>query len=116
MKRSFSSFKSSLIQLKMTTFGKNATCPASQDLLAFEKGETSFRDNAKIKQHLGICELCSAEVELYSRFPQPNETVTCEEMPLPLHQLAEALLANSHKEFSLFQKLLSENEDYLVNY
>ncbi len=100
----------------MIGFCKNVTCPASQDLLAFQKRETAPGENIRIQQHLESCEFCSAEVELYSRFPQSNEAVSCEEMPLPLHQLAEALLSNPRKEFSLFNKLLSESEDYLVNY
>lgn len=116
MKKRFLSLKSSFIPLKMIGFCKNVTCPASQDLLAFQKGETLLQENAEIQRHLELCEFCSIEVELYSRFPQSNETVAYEEMPLPLHQLAEALLSNSHKEFSLFNKLLNESEDYLVNY
>jgi len=32
------------------------------------------------------------------------------EIPIPLLELAEALLGNKHKDFSVLNKLLSENE------
>ena len=39
-----------------------------------------------------------------------EETIVEVEIPLPLYELAEALLSNKHKEFSLLNKLLNESE------
>jgi hypothetical protein len=114
MKRRFLSRKSSLIPLQMIPFCKNVQCPASQDLLAFQKGETSLRENEEIRQHLGSCEFCAAEFELYQHFPQSEEAVTSTEIPLPLFQLAEALLGSRRKKFSLLNKLLNENKGTFV--
>jgi hypothetical protein len=110
MKRNFLSYKNSMFSLKMITFCKSVNCPASQDLLAFQKGETSVKENADIVRHLESCEFCAAEVEFYSHFPQSEEKIASADIPLPLYQLAEALLGSSKKKFSLLNKLLSETD------
>lgn len=115
MKRNFLICKSSMLSLKMITFCKDVNCPASQDLLAFQKGETSNKENAEIARHLETCEFCAAEVEFYLHVPQNEETVGTVEIPLPLYQLAEALLSNGQKKFSLLNKLLNENEGLTLN-
>lgn len=97
-----------MLSIKMITFCKNANCPASQDLLAFQKGEATNKESEAIRNHLKLCEFCAAEVEFYIHFPQNEEKVVSVEIPLPLFQLAEALLNNRHKEFSLLDKLLLE--------
>lgn len=99
-----------MLSIKMITFCKNANCPASQDLLAFQKGETTEKENNAIGGHLKSCEFCAAEIEFYAQFPQDSETIASVEIPLPLFQLAEALLNNRHKEVSLLNKLLIEAE------
>lgn len=104
------SSKNSMFSLKMITFCKSVNCPASQDLLAFQKGETSVKENADIVPHLESCEFCAAEVEFYSHFPQSEEMVASVDIPPPLYQLAEALLGSRQKKFSLLNKLLNENE------
>ena len=96
----------------MITFCKNADCPASQDLLAFQKGETTLQENAEIQRHLEVCEFCAAEVELYSHYPQSEEIITSTEIPLPLYQLAEALMSNQRKKFSLLNQLFNESCNY----
>lgn len=110
MKRIFWSYKNSMFSLKMITFCKSVNCPASQDLLAFQKGETSLGENSDIARHLESCEFCAAEVEFYSHFPQSEEMIASVDIPPPLYQLAEALLGSSKKKFSLLNKLLNENE------
>lgn len=112
MKRRFLSRTSSRIQLKMITFCKDVSCPASQDLVAFQKGETSFRENADIQRHLESCEFCAAEIELYAHFPQSEESIASVDIPLPLFQLAEALLGNRNKKFSLLNSLANESEEF----
>ena len=94
----------------MVTFCKSANCPASQKLLAFQNGETTEKEKQLIRKHLAGCEFCAAEVEFYAHYPQSDETISEVDIPLPLYELAEALLSNRHKDFSLLNKLLSENE------
>lgn len=115
MKRKFMSFSNSPISMKMIAFNKNVNCPASQDLLAFEKGETTFAENTEILCHLESCEFCAAEVEFYAHFVPSEETVASVDIPLPLYQLAEALLSSGQKKFTMLNKLLNENEELSLN-
>lgn len=94
----------------MITFCKDKNCPSSQELLAFQNGDASSKERGKIETHLELCEFCSSEVEFYAHYPQSEETVATVEIPIPLLELAEALLGNKHKDFSALNKLLSENE------
>ena len=96
--------------LKMVTFCKDTNCPSSQELLAFQNSETSPGDCEEIEAHCAICEFCSSEVEFYAHYPQSEETVATVEIPIPLLELAEALLGNKHKDFSALNKLLCEKE------
>jgi hypothetical protein len=77
---------------KMSNFCKNGSCPDSHDLLAFQNGDLEVADSVELRAHLAECEFCSAEVEFYSHYPQPEESVESPEMPKPLAELAEALL------------------------
>ena len=101
-----------MFSLKMITFCKSANCPASQKLLAFQNGETARKERKTISQHLTACEFCAAEVEFYAHYPQTaeEETVAKTEIPVPLFELASALLGNKHKDFSLLNQLLCQNE------
>ena len=112
MKRNFLSRTDclfSLNALKMINFCKNSSCPTSEVLLAFQKGEICREDTEVVRQHLTGCEFCATEVEFYARFPQSEDACIETKIPLPLYQLAEALLSNNHRRFSLLNKLLSEN-------
>lgn len=99
--------------IKMMTFCKSPKCPSSETLLAFQRGEISGAPAQKIEEHMGGCEFCPAEVEFYTRFPQSDEptgmTATVE-IPVPLFQLAQALLGNKKEGSELLDKLASENE------
>ena len=99
-----------MFSLKMVTFCKNSNCPSSQELLAFADSEFSVKEREKIETHLGMCEFCASEVEFYAHYPQAEETVAKVEIPIPLYELAEALLGNKHKDFFTLNKLLCENE------
>jgi hypothetical protein len=94
----------------MVTFCKNVVCPSSQDLLVYQRGETSSWETAKIEMHIAECEFCASEVEFYAHYPQAEEPVGWVEIPRPLYELAEALLGNKHKDFSFLNRLLCENE------
>jgi len=103
-----------MFSLKMVTFCKSSDCPSSQDLLAFESGSLPFKPSRKIETHLVTCEFCAAEVEFYAHYPQSEETVATVEIPIPLYELAEALLSNRHKDFLLLNKLLCEKESVKI--
>jgi hypothetical protein len=108
MKRKFTSYQNSPVSMKMIAFNKNANCPASQDLLAFQKGETTLAENTEILRHLESCEFCAAEIDFYTHVALNEETVASVEIPLPLFQLAEALLSSGQKKFSMLNKLLNK--------
>jgi lipoate synthase len=96
---------------KMITFCKNATCPSSQNLLRFQKSEISFEEGELISRHIGVCDFCAAEVEFYAHYPQSEEEKIAKvEIPVPLFELASALLGNKHKDFSMLNQLLCQNE------
>lgn len=99
-----------MFSLKMITFCKSANCPSSQKLLSFQNSEAAEKDARQIRTHLTACEFCEAEVEFYAHYPPSEERVAEVDIPLPLYELAEALLSNRHKDYSLLDRLLSENE------
>ncbi len=99
-----------MFSIKMITFCKSASCPASQDLLAFQRREIPYKEVDPIRDHLKACEFCGAEIEFYEHFPQDEENIVSVDIPLPLFQLAEALLNNRHQDTSLLNKLLANTE------
>ena len=98
----------------MLTFCKSAICPSSRDLLTYQTGEVSLCGGERIEAHLAVCEFCASEVEFYAHYPQSDETVATVEIPIPLYELAQALLNNKHKDFSVLNQLLNENEGLKV--
>ena len=99
--------------IKMMTFCKSTKCPSSESLLSYQRGEVTGKPAQRIEKHLEGCEFCIAEVEFYGRFPQPEESTTSAatvEIPIPLLELAEALLSSKKEGFRLLNKLASENE------
>lgn len=114
MKRRFLSKTSSVIPLKMINFCKSVDCPTSQDLLAFQEGETAVGEIEEIRRHLDSCEFCAAELELYEHYPQAEEAPESTDIPQPLFLLAEALLGSRRKKFTLLNKLLNENKGLSV--
>ena len=99
-----------MVSIKMITFCKTKNCPAPSELLEFQSDNYCLGKNEFIRAHLKVCEFCAAEVEFYSNYPQAEETVVTVEIPIPLFELATALLRNEHQDFSLLNKLLYENE------
>lgn len=94
----------------MITFCKSVNCPSSQELLAFQNNEMTAKELCEIEAHLNLCEFCEAEVEFYANYPQSDEIVAKVEIPIPLFELAEALLGNKHKDFSTLNKMLKIEE------
>ena len=100
-----------MFSFKMINFCKNVSCPASQKLLSFQKGEVLVEEGKIISGHLAACEFCAAEVEFYAHYPQSEEELVAKvEIPVPLFELASALLGNKHKDFSLLNQLHCQND------
>lgn len=114
MRRNFLSQSNSGFSLKMINFCKNINCPTSQDLLAFQNGETLAAENKFINRHLSDCEFCAAEAEIYAHFAPAEADCAETQIPRPLYELAEALLQNKQKNFSLLNRLLNEVEGVKV--
>jgi hypothetical protein len=98
----------------MVKFSKNVKCPASEDLLKFQNNDLDFKESEKVKKHLSVCEFCSSEADLYMHFPKNDFCFNNEQIPLPLLELAEALLGNKHKDFRFLNKLLCDNESLIL--
>lgn len=94
---------------QMTSFCKSEDCPSSTKLLAFQSRESSKTTGDKIRRHLAKCEFCSAEVSLYSHYPQEesaSEAIKSGAIPAPLFELAEALLKNRQLDSTSLNSLL----------
>ena len=104
-----------MFSITMISFRKNKTCPTSQEILDFQTGDISNGKNDMIREHLGICEFCAAEVEFYAHYPQAEENVTVTEIPPPLFELAQALLSNEEKNVNLLNKLLGKDKIIFEN-
>ena len=100
--------------LQMTVFCKNTNCPSSEKLLAFQDSKLPGHERDKIIVHLRFCEFCAAEIDFYAHHPQAEEYFENTEIPPPLFELAEALLSNGQKKFSMLNKLLNESESVKV--
>jgi hypothetical protein len=82
---------------QMTSFCKSEDCPSSNKLLEFQSRGLPESSDDEIRRHLAKCEFCSAEVALYSHYPQKegtSESIELTGIPAPLFELAEALLKN----------------------
>lgn len=97
--------------LKNASFRKSANCPLSKDLLAYQTGEIQARERERISIHLRFCEFCESEIDFYAHYPQADEAIEQVEIPLPLLELAEALLTNRYKDNSVLNKLLNEADE-----
>jgi len=92
-----------------TPFCKHEDCPASGELLEFQRGKLDDARRSEIQAHLEACEFCDAETEFYSQYPQDDlacETAENVEIPAPLYELAEALLKNRQADSSALDALM----------
>jgi hypothetical protein len=110
----FQAIKPFMFWSPMNNFEKSADCPASQQLLAFQRGELAPRDAIDVERHVIECEFCESEVEMYTNCPPPMaedfSAPPASEIPPALYELAEALLEKKYADFSLLERLLNENE------
>ena len=100
-----------MISTKITGFYKSEDCPSSNDLLDFQKNDLTREGLNEVLAHLESCEFCLAEAEFYSHYPQEensDEPVEIAGIPVPLFELAEALLKKSHTDTSSLDALLKE--------
>ena len=93
----------------MNAFLKREDCPSSFELVAFQKGELSRERGTEVRRHLESCDFCDAEVDLYEHYPL--EEISAEEpsqIPIPLYELAEALLKGKHADGAALNALLRD--------
>ena len=75
-------------------FRKTAACPASATLLSFRSDTLSTEAATLVKDHLQICDFCSAELPLLAHHSVGAERgFKTPEIPLDLRILAESILA-----------------------
>lgn len=90
-------------------FCKTRGCPSTDTLLAYSAEKTGDVETAIISGHLFECEFCGAELELLTKHPPGEPSLTVLEIPLQLLQLAEILLQSRQPEFQLLQVFLHDN-------
>lgn len=85
----------------VTTFYKQATCPASETLLSYYSYGLLTEERRRVTAHLAACDFCNAELQLFTEHPPCEESETTQEeetaaaMPLSLRCLAEVLLVGN---------------------
>ena len=74
-------------------FIKTAACPASATLLSFCAQSLSAEAAGLVKDHLAVCDFCSAELPLLAHHTAGTERgLKTPEIPLDLRILAESIL------------------------
>jgi hypothetical protein len=68
------------------------SCPTSQVLLDYHRSLLIPADQVFVERHLAICDFCSAELQLLTRYRNEAEEYSFAEMPAPIRRLAEGLL------------------------
>jgi hypothetical protein len=68
------------------------SCPTSQVLLDYHRSLLIPADQVFVERHLVICDFCSAELQLLTRYRSEAEEYSFAEMPAQIRQLAEGLL------------------------
>ena len=78
-------------------FRKTAACPASTTLLSFRSNSLSTAVAVSVRDHLELCDFCSAELPLLAHH-QPARAAThkAPEIPMNLRILAESILAKNN--------------------
>jgi hypothetical protein len=85
--------------LKRTfAFRKTAACPASATLLSFGRNHLSASAAVNVKDHLGFCDFCNAELPLLAHHEAGvSGGDRSPEMPMNLRILAESILGQTTK-------------------
>ena len=75
-------------------FRKTAACPASATLLSFRSDTLSAEASGLVKDHLEVCEFCSAELPLLAHHTVGTERgLKTPDIPMDLRILAESILS-----------------------
>ncbi|HEX7331546.1 MAG TPA: hypothetical protein VF290_08595 [Pyrinomonadaceae bacterium] len=74
-------------------FRKTAACPASATLLSFRSDTLSAEAAVLVKDHLGVCDFCNAELPLLAHHAAVERGIKAPEIPLDLRILAESILS-----------------------
>ena len=79
---------------RTSPFRKTAACPASATLLSFRKESLAAETVVLVKDHLEVCDFCSAELPLLAHHTAGAERGSkTPEIPMDLRILAESILA-----------------------
>jgi len=79
-------------------FKKTAACPASATLLSFRANSLSMAAVLGVREHLELCDFCSAELPLLAHHRSGvNGGHKTPEIPMDLRILAESILAQNIK-------------------
>jgi hypothetical protein len=74
-------------------FRKTAACPASATLLSFRSDTLSAEAVTLVRDHLELCDFCSAELPLLAHHAAGGDRgLKAPEIPLDLRILAESIL------------------------
>ena len=77
------------------SFRKTAACPPSSELLSYRSRALSAIEEMFIREHLGGCDFCSAELGLLAHdHATPVINLRVPEMPINLRILAESILSH----------------------
>ena len=83
---------------RTVAFRKTAACPASATLLSFRSNNLSATAATHVREHLELCDFCSAELPLLAHHqPVASGGHKPPEIPMNLRILAESILAQSVK-------------------
>jgi hypothetical protein len=75
------------------SFRKTAACPASATLLSFRANSLSGEVAGLVKDHLKVCDFCSAELPLLAHHQPLTGADKIPEIPEGLRILAESILS-----------------------
>ena len=75
-------------------FRKTAACPASATLLAFRARKLSSRRAGEVRNHLEVCDFCSAELPLLAHHTRGARGRKPPDIPMNLRILAESILGH----------------------
>ena len=78
-------------------FRKTAACPASGTLLSFRANSLSTAAVLGVREHLELCDFCSAELPLLAHHRPVANGHKTPEIPMDLRILAESILAQTKK-------------------
>lgn len=97
-----------LAGLQMSHFRKKKDCPDSYELADSIIGQMSGEQGLRIAKHIGWCDFCAAELELYQHFPPYDLDVPAPPIPIALRELAESLLTGETIHISKLEGLFRD--------